>query len=640
MTLPASGAISFSNIDTELGLSATAQIGLNCSTVRSLFGISSGAIDMNTGHGKSNILAFAGFSYPAPINNMDHRCGSVGFTPTGIAVNPNGNFVSVGQGGNYSYSANGCSWTAPTSISGTLCDVRVAANSANYFVMVGTCTSNYVPKYSTSSNGTTWSSPAAMGGTSCKMFVNAVTANSTGYMVAVGQNGNSPYCVKFTHSIDGTTWSGPATALSCRGQIKAVTVNPCGKFVGVGYKCGSNNPIYIQGNGASMSGGNISSGSYLMQSVTWSCSASKFVALGITVCNYPVYSTSTNGSSWSTPSVFCSTNKIIFTSIAYHPSGTIIAVGNEPSPHYYQWYTTSTNGTSWTGPTKISCTYARVDQGPNLAISKKGLAVVSSARCEYPTQFGIFSQSISSTAKSSAVYEISGSYSWVAPSCVSSVSVVVVGGGGVCGGSLAWKNNISVNPGCSYTVVVGSPGSGQYTAGGNSYFINASTVFATGGGSLGARRTANFVGDGGGKGGYGNNGGGGAGGYAGAGGLCGSTSGTAGAGGAGGGGWGQYNAGSGGGGVGIYGQGSNGAGGTNAGGGSFTPGHGGSGGQIGTSGYSSSCCGASYGGKGGKYGGGGGFGASSTSGSGGTGVVRIVYPGTSRQFPSTCVGTP
>ena len=56
MTLPSSGAISFSNVDTELNYSSTAQISLNDTAVRTLFGISSGAIDMNTGHGKSNTV--------------------------------------------------------------------------------------------------------------------------------------------------------------------------------------------------------------------------------------------------------------------------------------------------------------------------------------------------------------------------------------------------------------------------------------------------------------------------------------------------------------------------------------------------------------------------------------------------------
>lgn len=54
MALPASGAISFNNINTELGLTATAQISLNDTAVRTLFGVSSGAIAMNTGYGKAN----------------------------------------------------------------------------------------------------------------------------------------------------------------------------------------------------------------------------------------------------------------------------------------------------------------------------------------------------------------------------------------------------------------------------------------------------------------------------------------------------------------------------------------------------------------------------------------------------------
>jgi len=54
MTLPASGAISLGQVNTELGRSATAQIDMNDSGVRTLFGIASGAINMNTGHGKAN----------------------------------------------------------------------------------------------------------------------------------------------------------------------------------------------------------------------------------------------------------------------------------------------------------------------------------------------------------------------------------------------------------------------------------------------------------------------------------------------------------------------------------------------------------------------------------------------------------
>jgi hypothetical protein len=53
MTLPASGAISFNNINVEIQTSGTAQISLNDTLVRTVFGQASGAIDMNTGHGKS-----------------------------------------------------------------------------------------------------------------------------------------------------------------------------------------------------------------------------------------------------------------------------------------------------------------------------------------------------------------------------------------------------------------------------------------------------------------------------------------------------------------------------------------------------------------------------------------------------------
>ena len=54
MTLPASGAISLNDVNVELSLTATAQIGLNDAAVRGLFGVASGAIAMSDGYGKAN----------------------------------------------------------------------------------------------------------------------------------------------------------------------------------------------------------------------------------------------------------------------------------------------------------------------------------------------------------------------------------------------------------------------------------------------------------------------------------------------------------------------------------------------------------------------------------------------------------
>lgn len=268
-----------------------------------------------------------------------------------------------------------------------------------------------------------------------------------------------------------------------------------------------------------------------------------------------------------------------------------------------------------------------------------------------------------------AFFSLAGTYTWIAPTGTTTVDAVCVGGGGGGnsgpntnpgsragggGGALAYRNDISVTAGTSYTVVVGAAGSAQVN-GGNSYFGSAATLQAGGGGGgtgPGVGGTGGAVtapGGGGGAGGAGGGnastakGGGGAGGYAGAGGS--GTTGSAGAGGAGGGsiasaigdGWGS----AGGGGVSVFGQGTSGFGGAAPPGQPAQTWYRGGGGSGGTDGWDGSQYLWGGGGGGGNFGGGGGYGVGTQwgggGGPGGAGAVRIIW-GPNRGFPSTNVG--
>ena len=299
-----------------------------------------------------------------------------------------------------------------------------------------------------------------------------------------------------------------------------------------------------------------------------------------------------------------------------------------------------------------------------------------------------------------SIYTEEGSYSWVCPANVTSVSVVCVGSGstsvtsnngneGCSGGGLGYINNYSVTPGQSYAVQVGGPnaqnnapwvsgtGSTYYEGPADSFFVDRTTVKGGGGwtnsnGYGGFSVPAgDFVGDGGGNGGgagsryggsqysSGDGGGGGAGGYSGDGGnggragrsyiqaagLAGSP-GTGGAGGGGGGGGGIAGPG---GGVGIYGEGGNGEGGVRYGGGpgGYGPGKGGGGSKdpYGDGGHGSSIGGQAIqnGGDIFYYPGDSQRRVSGNYGAGGTpstrsarGAVRIMW-GTGRSFPNNAL---
>tara|TARA_R100000951_G_scaffold60276_1_gene50679 strand:+ start:103 stop:1191 length:1089 start_codon:yes stop_codon:yes gene_type:complete len=245
-------------------------------------------------------------------------------------------------------------------------------------------------------------------------------------------------------------------------------------------------------------------------------------------------------------------------------------------------------------------------------------------------------------------YITEGTYSWTAPSGVSSISIVAIGGaggaksygGGGGGAGLGYKNNLTVSPGTSYTVVVGNDGSDEQageasyiTVGGTNYGGNGGLGTVNNNGGAGGTPLNADGGGNGGAGGTGNRGGGGgAGGYSGNGGAGGNygMAGSDGAGGGAGGGYGGYQDGGGGGGTGLLGEGSSGAGATTYNGNYGAGGYGGSGGGIGNASGSSSPTGD------GAYGGG--MGSGGNAGTNAHGAVRIIWPGSTRSFPSTNTG--
>lgn len=262
-------------------------------------------------------------------------------------------------------------------------------------------------------------------------------------------------------------------------------------------------------------------------------------------------------------------------------------------------------------------------------------------------------------------YTTPGTYTFVVPTGVTSISVVAVGPGSKskigtpgAGGALSYKNNVSVSSGASLTVKVGSGNVCGLACRSCSYLRSAGcvnivngqggTVVAFGTGGHGVKcASATGGGNGGSVTAQSLGGGGGAGGYSGAGGNGASaqcSSGSSGSGGGGGGGGGVSYAsfnpctgagivgGGGGGGVGLLGSGSSGGGGSAGGGGGA-----GSGGSGGSGGSPSPPYGSYVGGNGGAYGGGGGYGSASGA-VGGGGAVRIIWPGNTRSFPSTCTG--
>jgi hypothetical protein len=154
-----------------------------------------------------------------------------------------------------------------------------------------------------------------------------------------------------------------------------VTVNSSGLFVAVGVDS-INAPVYAtSANGSTWTTPARMNGSSVTAQMSGIAvnSSGLFVAVGADSINAPVYATSTNGSNWTTPARMNGSSvaaPMLF--IAVSSSGLFVAIGssgtNAPT------FATSTDGSTWTTPTSMSG-HTGADRILGLAVNSSGLFV-------------------------------------------------------------------------------------------------------------------------------------------------------------------------------------------------------------------------------------------------------------------------
>jgi hypothetical protein len=660
------------------------------------------------------LVGFSGIFAPQRLAN-----GGYYFQMGGAVANSSGKFVAVGYGSpsypQYATSTDGTTWTAPATMNGstTVAYMRgVTVNSSGLFVAVGENGSNY-PVFATSTDGSTWTTPATMNGSTTVAYMRGVTVNSSGLFVAVGVNASN-YPVYAT-STDGSTWTTPATmnGSTTFANMWGVAVNSSGLFAAVGYNSTDHGVAAYSSDGSTWTTPALMDGISTLFIVSASqCitvnSSGLFVAVGSGTSSAPRAAYSSNGTSWSTPAAMNgSTTPATMTGVVYNETtGVFVAVGyGKAVVDGFQYgqnnnavYATSSNGSTWTTPTLTNgvITPSTVRA---VAIDYTGKVVTLGAGYGNSTCIGaaVAAYSFATTGgNGQSAFLATGTYTWVAPAGVTSVSAVAlghggsggnisctytpipgpcctccgyvtyIGGGGGGGGGIAWANNQTVTPGGSYTVTVrlacagagntsfstfavaGGGANASYASGGAGGTVITGTGYSGGAGGSATSSTSRGVGGGG----------GGAAGYltsGGAGGAAVSTNGQSKTGAAGGG---------------ASGENANTNSGGSGGGGSFIMGtqtpycnSTGTGGVAGTCFYNSAkgvygysiltsagdgnggsrlCPQGTKGGPGGNLGGGGGGGSFNPSRSGGPcigkpGAVRVIWPGCARSYPSTNV---
>jgi hypothetical protein len=224
---------------------------------------------------------------------------------THVAVNGSGLFVAVGAEtasgtAYYSTSTDGVTWTALTrlgAVGALMYKPRIACNTAGRFMVVGYSTSfsNVYGTYSTSTDGTTWTTPATIE-TNNYCYVQDITTYGTTFVcVGYGSDNYSRY-----NTYSGSWGFFSIYNLTAGPAAFAVASNPAGTVtVSVGSSSGT--PVYSvnYNNWNTLTGGPTMSGNQNMYLI-YSSYLSKFVWVGYSSTGVAWYTTSANGSTWST----------------------------------------------------------------------------------------------------------------------------------------------------------------------------------------------------------------------------------------------------------------------------------------------------------------------------------------------------
>ena len=334
----------------------------------------------------------SGFTEPTSVGS--------GYSLYTIAVNSSGLFVAAGQSDVvgypiYSTSSNGSSWSAPSKFSGYTPGNAAFFNSiiwnpiASLFIATGVGPTGNSSLYTTSANGSTWATPAQMNGSSYVFQAFGMAVNSSGLTVAIGVGDTVSYpnfnnYSMYATSTNGTTWTTPArvSGSTTTHWLRGIAVNSSGLFVSVGVDFTTNSatryPIYSTStNGSNWTTPSTMNGSTTvayMNGVAWSPTLNLFVAVGGDASGDAVYATSTNGSTWTTPAYM---NGQYYgpemKSVVWSPAlNLFVAVGSSASgnvPFYYY----SSNGSTWSTRARMGSSSAmNIFGSGSLAVNNSG----------------------------------------------------------------------------------------------------------------------------------------------------------------------------------------------------------------------------------------------------------------------------